>query len=89
MTLRAFLRRYGDGCPLVLIEWVDSSYSVGWLTGADADEPKIKQCCSVGWLRKQSKEAVVLTANMTMEDDPQRCCEITIPRRAIRKIHRL
>lgn len=84
-----FLKRHGNGCPLVLVEWVDSSYSLGWLTEADTDEPKLKKCCSVGWLRKQTKEAVILTANMTMEENAHRCCEITIPRCAIQRLRRL
>lgn len=77
------------GCPLVIVEWVDSSYALGWLTNSDADEPKLKQCCSVGWVRRDTKEALVLTANMTLEETPHRCCEIIIPRAAVRAVHRL
>lgn len=87
--MRRFLERQGRKCPLVMVEWLDSSYALGWLTEADAEEPKVKQCCSVGWLRRRTTEAIVLTANMTMEENPHRCCEITIPRCAIQRIHRL
>jgi hypothetical protein len=26
-----------------MFEWIDSSYALGWLTEADADEPKVKR----------------------------------------------
>ncbi len=37
---------------LVIVEWVDSSYSPGWLTPGDEDECGVKRCCSVGWVRR-------------------------------------
>lgn len=74
-------------CPLVLVEWVDSSYSLGWQH--DNELPSIKKCCSVGWLRSKTKDAVVLSANITMETNPHRCCEITIPTCSITKVHKL
>jgi len=78
-----------SGCPLVIVEWVDSSYAPGWLTSADDDEPKLKRCCSVGWVRRDTAEALILTANMTLDENPHRCCEITIPKCAVRAVHRL
>ncbi len=77
------------GCPLVIVEWLDSSYALGWLTQQDTDEPKLKRCCSVGWIRRDTPEALTLTANLTMEDNPHRCCEIIIPKCAVQKVHRL
>lgn len=80
-------QRLIEKCALVLIEWVDSSYALGWQTGDG--EPQLKRCSSVGWIRKASEDAITLTANMTIEEPPQRCCEITIPRCAIRRVHKL
>lgn len=74
-------------CPLVLVEWVDSAYSLGWHWSDGT--PTVKHCQSVGWVQKRSRDAITLTANLTMEESPQRCCEITIPVCAIKKIHRL
>ena len=82
-------KRPTNKCPLVLVEWVDSSYALGWLTSEDEAEPQLKQCCSVGWMRRDTKEAITLTANMTMEENPHRCCEIVIPKGAVRAVHRL
>ena len=75
--------------PLVIVEWVDSAYSIGWLTHHDDAEPQIKKCCSVGWVRRRTKEAITLTANLTLEDNPHRCCEISIPTKAVLRIHEL
>lgn len=86
-TSRALGKVKLSGCPLVLIEWVDSCYSPGWQF--DDDEPSVKECLSVGWLRRKTEQAVVLTANITMEENPHRCCEITIPTCSIRRIHKL
>ena len=86
-SLQRMVRRLMFG--LVLVEWIDSAYSLGWLTEADTEEPKLKRCCSVGWLRKETQDSVTLTANLTMEENPHRCCEITIPKRAVQRMHRL
>lgn len=73
--------------PLVLVEWVDSAYSIGWhwMDGA----PSIKKCQSVGWVSGKSRDAITITANLTIEETPQRCCDITIPIRAVTQIHLL
>lgn len=72
---------------LVLIEWEDSHHRPGWT--ADAAEPEPLICRSVGWLVGSTKEAKTLAANITQEDNPQRCGDMTIPARSIRKIKRL
>jgi hypothetical protein len=72
---------------LVLIEWEDSHHRPGWTTSQPETKPLI--CKSVGWLVSESKEAKVLSANMTDEEDPQRCGDMTIPQRCIRRVKRL
>ena len=72
---------------LVLIEWEDSHHRPGWTTETPAPEPLI--CKSVGWLVGSTKDAKVIAANMTQEDNPQRCGDMTIPKRCIRRIKKL
>lgn len=74
---------------LVIVEWVDSAYALGWLTSRDEDEPQLKKCKSVGWVRRQTKDMITLTSNTTIEEYPQRCCEISIPLAAVTRVHLL
>ena len=69
---------------LVYVKWVDSHFRPGW--ASEAPEGKLMYCHSVGWLIKDDKNVKVLSANITKEDCPQRCCDITIPTRAIIQI---
>lgn len=75
------------GCPFVLIEWVDSHYRSGWTT--QVAETKPLACLSAGWLVYDGAEAKTLSANVSCENDPQRCGDITIPARAIVRIEAL
>ena len=72
---------------LVLIEWEDSHHRPGW--SSEAPEGKALCCQSVGWIVAQTSEAKVLTSNRTVEDQEQRCGDMTIPQRCIRRITRL
>ena len=90
------LARYvtGMGVPsgawlggLYFIVWVDSHQRPGWTT----DEPQSKplKCISVGFLASKNAEAVTLSASLSVEDNQQRCGDMTIPLRAILKMKRL
>ena len=73
--------------PLLLIEWKDSHHRPGWTTDKAEASPLV--CRSVGWLVSETKEAKVLSPNVTSEDEMQRCGDMTIPQRCIRRIKRL
>ena len=66
---------------MVAIEWEDSHYRSGWTT--EAAETLPLKCLSVGWLVEDGESAKVLSANMTSENRPQRCGDMTIPTAAI------
>lgn len=69
---------------LVLVEWLDSHRQVEWSRGeVDLDLPI---CRSVGWLVAESASAVAVAPHMTVEDDPQRCGMMVIPRPAVVRI---
>jgi len=72
---------------LVLIEWEDSHHRPGWTTEAASGKPLV--CRSVGWLIADTKTAKVLSANITEEDEPQRCGDMTIPQRCILRVKRI
>jgi hypothetical protein len=72
---------------LVLIEWEDSHHRPGWTTDTAEAQPLI--CKSVGWIVAETKNAKVLAANITHEENMQRCGDMTIPQRCIRSIKRL
>jgi hypothetical protein len=72
---------------LVLVEWLDSHHRPGWTTDDPASDPLV--CKSVGWLIRQTKEALVLSANVTEEEQQQRCGDMTIPQRCVRRIKQL
>ena len=73
---------------LVLIEWVDSHYRPGWTTDAP-DDTHLLRCRSVGWLVHEDDDVKVLSANVTDEEDVQRCGDMTIPAAAITNIREL
>jgi hypothetical protein len=77
-------RRVGD---LVLCEWEDSHHRPGWTSEKSDARPLI--CQSVGWLIADTKDVKVLSANITCEDEKQRCGDMTIPQRCIRRLVRL
>ena len=68
---------------LVFVEWVDSSYLSGWLTEDDEAENVPKKCCSVGWIRKENADLIILASNLTVEENPHRLGETHIPKRQI------
>lgn len=68
----------------VLVEWEDSHHRAGWTTDAPEAVPLVVH--SMGWLVANTKEAVVICANMSQESEPQRCGDMTIPRRCIIRI---
>jgi hypothetical protein len=70
--------------PLVCVRWVDSHYRPGWDTSESASDPV--ECVSIGWLIHNGKTAKTLSANISREDCPQRCGDMTIPSRAILEI---
>lgn len=67
--------------PLVLIRWVDSRYRSGWSTEESSDQPVTIE--SIGWLIGESKDAKTLAPNISNEECPQRCGDMTIPSRAV------
>lgn len=72
---------------LVFVEWLDSHYRPGWTTDEPVSDPLV--CKSVGWLIQQTKDALVLSANVTSEKQQQRCGDMTIPRRCVKRVKTL
>ena len=70
---------------LVIIEWEDSHKTEGWLIGHSSKCQGL-QIVSVGFLIAESKQAVVISAHKSLEEEPQYCNAMTIPRRSIKKI---
>ena len=70
-----------------MVQWSDSHYRPGWDNGDVSVKETI--CMSMGWLVGESKDVIVLAANITDEDGPQRCGEMTIPRKSILKMNSL
>ena len=69
---------------LVLVEWLDSRRGEGWVR-LDELESTITRCRSVGWLIAKDAESLTLAGHLG--ENPDQCCgDLTIPRRAIRKI---
>jgi len=75
------------GLRLLYVEWVDSHYRPGWTTDDASSEPL--KCVSVGWLIKEDAEGMTLSSNLSVEENKQRCGDITIPTRAILRTKRL
>lgn len=69
---------------LVMIEWEDSHHRPGWTIEEPDARPLI--CHSVGWLVSDTHDVKVLAANITDEEQMQRCGDMTIPQRCIRRI---
>lgn len=88
-------QRYGQGkaisgvlvaaeFKLVLVEWLDSNRGEGWVRLEEL-ESKITHCRSVGWLVAKDAESLTLASHLG--DNPAQCCgDLSIPRRAVRKI---
>ena len=72
---------------VVWVVWEDSHQRGGWTV----DDPQCHplKCKSVGFLVSENADAVTLSANISIEDNQQRCGDMTIPRRAILKMKRL
>lgn len=69
---------------LIYVEWVDSHHRPGWTT--DQAEGRLLVCKSIGWLVKRTKDVLVLSANITDDEDQQRCGDMTIPQRCVKRI---
>lgn len=72
---------------LVLVEWLDSHYRPGWTTDETLPEPVT--CRSAGWIVGENPQGLVLASNVSIEATPQRCGDITIPKRSIVSITNL
>ena len=70
-----------------VVVWLDSKHKSGWNTDEPETEPLT--CVSTGMLVRRAKDAVTLCLSTTVEDDPQRCGEMTIPTCSIVKMERL
>jgi hypothetical protein len=69
------------GMKPVAVEWVDSHCRSGWCRG-EVEAHQLR-CQSLGWVVAETRDVLVLAANITDEDEPQRCGEMTIPKTAI------
>jgi hypothetical protein len=82
-----------DGCPLVLIEWEDSTQPQGrWQWLSSVEMPRSVRCLSVGFLIRDTATAKTLAPNLgnvDCEDDVQASGLISIPARAIIRISRV
>lgn len=67
----------------VQVDWVDSNGTNGWTRGV-CNKPTT--CVSIGYLIAESKKAITVAGTITIESDPQKHSDITIPRCAIKKI---
>lgn len=72
---------------LVLVEWRDSNIMPTWTR--DTPETTATKCRTVGWLVHDGADAKTIAASMTEEDDPQRCCQMTIPAAVIVRMRAL
>jgi len=80
-----------EACPLVIVEWVDSSQpQASWSFLKDMPAPKAVQCVSVGWLVHRSEEVICLAPNMgdirSELESAQTSGNMTIPTRCVLKI---
>lgn len=81
-----------DGLPrrLVLVEWEDASGGMGdWVSLDDLPVDVPYLCASVGWLVAESKDRIIIVANIATENERherQGCHAMTIPRSMIRRI---
>jgi hypothetical protein len=71
--------------PIVFIEWIDSCTSdTDWKDIRNAKG--ITHCYSVGFKVKETKKYIVLFPNLNNNTNPLGCCDITIPKGAIKSI---
>ena len=80
-----------DKCPLVIVEWVDSSQpQANWSFLDELPELQVVECASVGWLVHQSADVIGLAPNMgntrADQDSVQTSGLMTIPTRCVLKI---
>jgi hypothetical protein len=94
MGTRGAARTGSDARALVLVEWIDSHSGSGWQPLDEiekAAEPV--HCRSVGWLVAEGNGSKVLVPHISGEKNGDLRLfgkgEITIPERAIVKVHRL
>jgi len=71
------------GMNVVFIEWLDSHERPGWTTEPPIAKPLV--CFTVGFLVAETAEVVVVSGSITDEDERQRCGDMTIPKKVIRK----
>lgn len=78
------------GCPLVWIEWEDSTQPQSrWQWLSDVKAPAVVKCVSVGFLIQDTDQVKTLAPNLGGIDDPesmQATGLITIPSRAVTRI---
>jgi hypothetical protein len=83
-------KRLTPNLPLVLVEWVDSARGVEW---AKPDATALAhRVCSVGWLYKQTKDAIALMPHIGLDEEgevEQVVGNMDIPRRAIVRMRTL
>lgn len=79
-----------EACPLVLVEWEDSTQPVSswqWITAYK--EPDIVTCASVGWLIHDGADVKALAPNLGHSDE-QRAVQVSgvirIPTRCVTRI---
>jgi hypothetical protein len=72
-------------CPLVLMEWLDSSQPVsGWRYLKDAPSEPAERCASVRWLlRDEHVKELCQTIGDTNDDNPQGMGMVQIPACAV------
>lgn len=66
---------------VVLVDWVDSHRTDGWHRGGADSSPLL--CRTATLLGAASDGAVVVAGSWSTEAEPQRCCEMTIPTKAL------
>ena len=77
-----------DSAPLVFVRWVDSFGSSSEWSETEGLEAKSHVCHSVGWLKAESDDSIVVIphispANSEIGSDEHGCGDMTIPKRAI------
>ena len=71
----------------VMVNWTDSHYRPGWDNGDVVADASV--CNSLSWLVCKTKHVIVITSHITDENDPQRCGQMTIPKKSIILMHYL
>jgi|GEM_PF-5789510 len=72
--------------PIVVVEWIDSATGGGW-QGIDQAEHGALECITVGFLVKETDEALSVAHSVSQQDgeDSGVCDMISIPQCAIRR----